>query len=955
MLSCPEPPGLPPDAAPAVRRYAASALIADYADSVHAAAASVNTSDPAVLARAGASRTAPTSRPVAPSTLSGPLDLCGGSFPPLGKAPLRPPPQTRSSQAHKSVARGRVSVADVSPDTPVLSNPGPATDRPPSTLASPSAGVARTPTGRGADGGSCFVADVNLHPHLRDPTIKRAAELHASFIANSVSPAHTMCSALVTLADALRFLSYARPRASSPPPSPARGVFQRLGDTYSSPVQLCAHAVLAVSALKPLLSLFPPPLRAALAENPALAKYAPSAVLVTGAPAPFPTPKDPTLFTARDGAVKAVSSTWEPAGDSAVAAGPRRLAANLEGTWDKAIDLQRLHRGDNAHVPAGTLDRDAASRAVSSLHPANMDAFAARLLSLLARSALHREQDGDRLKRLSARMTTAPQVSTTAHASKLSGTRGVRPAGPVARAGPGQRNAAPGSGVVLHRIPDVVRTLFRGDGAELFFLEFVDGADSAKLNVALASRLSSALHSALAAAASARTEETFTEAVLQARLSAKLLSATMHIGNWAHSSFSFSGDSARPEGDSRANRLPVHIAQMRAVVCSATWRGCVDLAEILHQALASKHAPAVVGAVLVADILLRVAAVDPVASWTAWFTAGLDSAHQVLRVASLVADSDWEWLSRVPLVRCVLEELLSALQLSHIPPSVAGGASEAYSSAHTAGTSRESRKGAACSLGDLKLLGTCVPGLEDVRRRLGEAGFPRVSSVALPRRIRPLPAALSESGGEAFRTSQAKAPLSSEGMAPSSARRVEAGGLEDEGERSNLARVSSNGVRDELWREFYRRLDKRVRDVALLVVASDEPSQEDCRARMKKAALLLLPDVPESVIEVAAEYCARVRCGKPSPASEASALQHTRADDGACDLSGGSENAGASGAVRDSADGTGAARVGDDDGPRADKVVLSAWSGGSAEDILAILRDARLRAGGAATTPLETQ
>jgi hypothetical protein len=417
-------------------------------------------------------------------------------------------------------------------------------------------------------------------------------------------------------------------------------------------------------------------------------------------------------------------------------------------------------------------------------------------------------------------------------------------------------------------------------------------------------------------ASSARSDDEYAEAVLTARLNTKFLSAMMHIGSWAHSSFSFSGNAPNsasssdcavgggPDVDEKpnhANSLLPHIARLRALISSAKWKSCLDLGGVLYQALASRHAPAVLAAVLVADVSLRIAIVDPVSVWTTWQSTALDALREVLRGASADSDADWHWLSCLSVVRLVVEELISSLHLSLITTvHGCGGPKHSLSETAERGASRElfastssaaivsqtnsgAEQGEALDVAQilfelsevqsfcsLRLITSCIPRLDDLRRRLFETSFSRSCGAQRPRRIRPLAADCVDTGGKVFQTTtfgvRGDTTFGVRGDTWGTKRNTYQNGNETErGEERQAEKVSGvfgdRAVENDLWQEFYRRLDSRVRDVVRMVIASGNWSCDENRRRMLAAGSLLLPDVPYSVVQVASEYCARAAKG----------------------------------------------------------------------------------------------
>lgn len=855
LLSTPDPPSLASCPTNTDKHNAAHVFLLDFSNSLASFARPSPQSSTFSLTApvAPIAPVAPTA-PTAPTTRTPPnnqFHLSAANFPALGQtaapaAPLQP----RKAKPSKRITPSRVPSTDgalgesslkttAAPSRDMatfLSDRGTSSSRSnssPRTLASKPVLVIQ-PVATTAQLNAFSSDSVAIRSAMSNPVVVRAAKLHASLILNSFYPAHTLCTALLALADALRLGQMGiEPRKASV----QRGtpfLFKTLDAAYAKSATFCAHAVLCISTLLPVISSLPEPVRRAFVSHPILGQFAPGVAQLQNFAPSFPSPKDPVPFSARSNALRLTSAPWEDAPVDVAETTPRKLIANLENVWDRVIDLQRIHRGDNARLPAGTLQRDASSRAVGALHPANMDAFAARFISLVTASALRGETESDRLARLSARMTSAQSLPVP-----LSSKIGKQHSSFA---------AAPGGGVILHRIPGVVRDIYSGNGAELFFLEFIDGADSAKLCDALAPRLSAALCSALVSASGAQSDDIFTDAVLLARLNAKMLSCVMHLGNWAHSSASFSAEPDSVDVDELANSLPAAVARMRAACCSASWKSCIDLAGILHESLASSHAPAVVAALLVADVVLRLAVVDPVAAWTPWFSAGVDALREVDTKRKL-------WLSDLPIVRCIVEELLFTLQ---IPTVVRTDAAENSLRSEDA----EGKPAGKISIGDTRLIKSCIPCLEDVLRKLTEAFASR--SPAQPglqrRRIRPVLASTGEVAGTAFRSSEEAVERVDPTSKPNSDAICEAGQVVTLSHQlKDFDNLSLDGAPAELWAEFFRRMDKRLRDVVNLVTGTGNFTKSrrkvELRDTMRQVAALLIPDTPQSAVDVAAEYC----------------------------------------------------------------------------------------------------
>lgn len=708
--------------------------------------------------------------------------------------------------------------------------------------------------------------DPDLKPLLECENIKRISSMHAVFVLQAVSSEHSTSEMLIVLADAL-CLSTTVEGDQGVRKSPARGIFARLDNAYSTGSHLCAHAVLTFALLKPLLCLLPSPLVNAIAGNRILRTYAPTTFQGLSGVTPYPIPNNSLGFAFAEylSTNGSTDFSWDSisSSDSPVEPSPRhRLSGNLEASWDKLIDLHRLYRGDNSQVPAGTLDRFVSTKTLSDLHPANVDAFAGRLLKLLLQSAAPRQDDLDRRARLSLRMTSSRDPSTSLRPGRFT------PAAARSSKFPGHADSSKSqnghdSGVVLHRVPPAVRTLYHVGSSEAFFLDFMDVVDSSKLKDAIIPRLSLALHNFLKDATTAQSEESFVDAVLLARVSAKLLAVPMHSSNWAFSSHSLSCEATVARDHQRANKLPMVVSQRRAALSSAVWKSCVDVSSLLHKAIATEHGPTVFAVVTVADLLLRVAAMDSLSSTTDWFTSCLDVLFDLLRSSHLHGEDEYAWLTSTPAIRFAIEDLLLSLPASHahVPLVGVGIRRDRW---FELPAMRVGDKGIiVSSFGDERLLATCSPNLATLKRILGSGNGTRVQNSVKLRRIRP--SLTSVSSEEPDRESTATGMLTSSDAdrmkdrtemgitfsAPTALNFVA-------GDSSAGESAVSLAIRRELWLTFQRGLDKRVRDVVHLVLQKKDMSKVERSVTMKRAAELLLPDISVSVVEVIAQHCAQV-------------------------------------------------------------------------------------------------
>lgn len=457
----------------------------------------------------------------------------------------------------------------------------------------------------------------------------------------------------------------------------------------------------------------------------------------------------------------------------------RRLLGNLETTWDQILGLQRIYRGDLSSSPPGTLSVSQALQAMAMLHPANMDVFAARFLNLVSVSGLESRDTPIKMRQLGERLRDAPP----------------------------RKSSKKGPGVVLHRLPGLVRSMFEDDPSQLFFLDFLTGVDSARLNTALVPRLVAAIAKELEIAAAATTNVAFTDAVLNARVHAKLLSVTMHASNWAHSAFSLSGmdDNQASPGLGRQSlrrRVPIH---------SAFFNAAIDVHELVRDAVSSGHVLPVLASVAVADVILRLAGVDPVAKVSEWYRRGVHAVRSV-RVVSMTDTGE-----NMPLLHAMISALLESKACREEAPSKVP--EEAFL--------------VRCDLvglpgiGDTRLLRVLCPMLDDLRKSV----HMRDTTKATARRITPQV------------TTKAKSTLTSNGA-------------KEAVDKGSDEAMEEGNVQAALRKEFYARMDGRLREL-IRVVAASRPEEGTARDTYLKVVALLYPDMSSTVVTVAANLCAR--------------------------------------------------------------------------------------------------
>lgn len=351
------------------------------------------------------------------------------------------------------------------------------------------------------------------------------------------------------------------------------------------------------------------------------------------------------------------------------------------------------------------------------------------------------------------------------------------------------------AGVVLHRMPPVVRHMFR-DPAHAFFLEFLTAVDSARLNAALTPRLARALVSAMGIAAGATSNAAFSEAVVDARLFAKLLCVTLNAPNWAHSEFALSGGG---EGQG----LSLDALRGRVDGHEAAWVTSFDLGKVLRSALGNGGVLPVFVGVAVADVIVKLCAVDPVAREGRWY-------RRALAVLSAL-DARLRGTGRFPLLDCMLVDLLDGelcnAETGNLEIEEGGG-----------GTLEVLEGAEECAgIGDDRLMSECCPSLEAVRQAVESNNMPAE-------------------------------PIPSNGKRPT--RRIQpvaAAGASDN--------IDKDSVESMLKSEFVSRMDGKLRELIAVVATARAGNPDGAEKAYMEIAKLLYPDSAETVVEVAAKLC----------------------------------------------------------------------------------------------------
>lgn len=527
----------------------------------------------------------------------------------------------------------------------------------------------------------------------------------------------------------------------------------------------------------------------------------------------------------------------------------QKLSQNLEVAWDQVLYLRRQYLGETQSCAPGSLDLKGALFAMAALHPANVDVFALRFLELVSRSALQARDAPPKIRQLGERLRSAGQATgsgdtRTRGAQRGGPSRGGRRPSRGGGRGGHSRGGNASVGVVLHRLPAVVRSMFESDPTELFFLDFLTGVDSAKLYAALIPRLTAALLRSMAAAAAATSNLAFTESVIDARRYAKFLCVAVNTGNWAHSEHSLSGNNEQ-ESPNKLPGLGSHSLQWRSPIHSASWTGAFDIATTVESAVESGQLLAILASVSVADVIIRMSSVDPVTRESDWYRHGI-LALQSFHVLSAGSASNVEDrpATSMPLLNIMIGELLDGSQAPAISPKQDLDPTILAHDRNEWGI-----------VGDTRLITECCPCLDELRRLLLQTARSTKgsqSSKTVARRITPIATHSAD-----FPILGQKSPVAS-GLPkqaesyPNARQRL---GQDEASENSDID--EQENVAAALRREFYTRMDGRLREL-IGVVLSSKPSNADEAIRAYTAvAKALYPATPQTVISVAARICGR--------------------------------------------------------------------------------------------------
>lgn len=579
---------------------------------------------------------------------------------------------------------------------------------------------------------------------------------------------------------------------------------------------LAAYARAVIAQLSPQLARFPAPIVAALAGCGDLSL-----------PPSFSCNTDPS-FPSVEGRPWSLDSSTTSSDYPRVVL-PQRLSNNLESVWDEFLVLQRQFHGQVSGIAPGILDTSAALKAMGRLHPAAVDLFTARLLGMVADAAVT-GKDGDppKMRQLNERLRGVNHRMGSRHG--------------------GAKGGQKGGGVVLHRLPEVVRKTFANDPMQLFVLDFLTTVDSGRLTAALLPRVAAALKGALTAAAAATSNSSFTDAIVDARLFARLLALTMHAPNWAYSEYALDGVEKTDAARTKTRVLDQDSLLRRALVCSPAWTAALDVSSTLQSAVQSGQELAVIATVAIADVMLRLAAVDPIARETEWYR----NAVYALRRVKIQGDDgrpieSESGISSMPLLDFLVTELeeseASPLNLNFV---LRGDVSEDW-------TCISCSKESWTMIGDVRLIRECCPSLDELRRLINapRSVLPAGRKTGA-RRITPLETT----------TSSAISSLSKRMVYRSS--QLHNAEIQDPPMQTGNKATNDiiqdrveNDVEAALRHEFYRRMDGRLRELIQVVATSKPVNGTAAVDAYTKIARMLYPATPHTVIAVAAHMCGR--------------------------------------------------------------------------------------------------
>lgn len=616
--------------------------------------------------------------------------------------------------------------------------------------------------------GAPVTAD-DIETFTRDSAFEEHVNQHAIHIANAFTSAPAF---------SLRAIHTLYVASTNPP--------QKHSANYKSRSRVVAHAKDTLRKLTPLLETFP----ACISNNLRITQLNSTSTLF---PTPaarwtYPLPPNLSLLSLQS---ESKSQTTH------------KLHGNLEAAWDALLSLLRAYRGDIASHAPGTIDTNSAHKVMACLHPANMDLFACRLVSLLSRTTISEtpaeDEKNAKLRALNTRLKQSKSK---------------------------QGKSGRGSGVVLHRVPACVRDLFGAHVDALFMLDFLTCVDSAKLYVALTPRLKAQMASCVNKAVCCSSNQSFTDAVSDARTYARFLGVVKHSVNWAHSPFSLEGGGM--QSGSGGNGLGSEALRWRVEMHSCMRENVVDVVGLLKSAIESREIVVILAVLCVCDVVIRLAAVDPVAKASEWFRLSM-CALKSLRV---VGDTEMGEVC-MPLVSTMVEDLLRFTACN-----------ESYGDVVEAGFEMHCDSSVWFALGDVRFLKACCPVLHTLRMQLAcPPEIQQNKGKSASRRITPKQTV--KSNGSTFVSATGANAVPNRESAPKVVKRPRKNGLKKTGDMQDILRS-----------ECCSRMDGRLRELIGVVVSSQPKGEREASEAYTKIAGILYPDTSETVVAVAANICA---------------------------------------------------------------------------------------------------
>lgn len=575
-----------------------------------------------------------------------------------------------------------------------------------------------------------------------------------------------------------------------------------------------------------------------------------------------------------------------------------RLRSNLEAAWDQFLVLYRQYRGEISTALESNLNQMDVLRTMAALHPANVDLFAARTISLLLRATRTPAHTPHRLRRLDERLSACPfpspgPAANTMEAVTRDDEKKVTPLAKKTQvislkelqATPTQSKTHVSRGgkneiqstVVLHRVPKAIRHAFAVEHSDaMFFLDFLTSVDSSRLAVALSPRLATAALHAVGVASRSKDNEGFTDAILESRLLVRLLGVCMHMANWPYSAYALSGAETNSSNADVSTGLSDHACMLRIPAAHAVAVSLLDIHTLISRAAASGELLAIIAAVCTADAALRAAGMDPVVRQTEWFSRGV-SALAAVRVEDRAGTT-------LPIIRVIVG---GCLQAEGVMPD---------DGVHlSAGISRVIYRASSAEIvGDVRFLRLFCPEIETLRKEL--IMFFSNSSLRTPatRRIIPLAKVSTTVDSQSkVRTREDEHGIEKENDKGATTRtgpkprvgegkRVDDNDNDDEdddddglngagivndvrdddcdndGEGDGDDDGSDDDVQDQLRKEFIARVDGRIRELVHIVAAArSKGNEEDAHDTFIRAVQLLYPETPATVAAVAAGVCER--------------------------------------------------------------------------------------------------